>query len=374
MNKFFVRSLSEPYRLFFPFAIFALLYGILLWIPQIWSPDNYPVLVHRYLMLNGFVSLLIAGFLMTAVPRFSKTFEAQKFEIISFFLVTFAGLIMAYQDEEAWVFVLSSLQSLIILIFMFRRISHRKENPPYSFVFIFVGLFLWLISGLGSFFYGTDAFKQLHYEGSITAIILGVGSRLIPGILGHIEIVKAQREKYEKPGSIFKTVPYHFYLSIALFVGSYFLLDSYGSIVRAVVVGTIAFSYWKLHTLPKDRTALTWNIWLAGYLIVLSFVLKALWADGTIHASHSLFISGIVLIGLLVATRVIQSHGPNDKALENWRGLYLVTGLLAFAAATRVTAFLMPDGYLRHLGYSSFVLTVAVLLWSFKYLRFIKRF
>jgi len=151
-------------------------------------------------------------------------------------------------------------------------------------------------------------------------------------------------------------------------------LDSYGSIVRAVVVGTIAFSYWKLHTLPKDRTALTWNIWLAGYLIVLSFVLKALWADGTIHASHSLFISGIVLIGLLVATRVIQSHGPNDKALENWRGLYLVTGLLAFAAATRVTAFLMPDGYLRHLGYSSFVLTVAVLLWSFKYLRFIKRF
>lgn len=372
MNKFFVRSLSEPFRLFFPFAIIALLYGVLLWIPQIWSPDSYPVLVHRYLMLNGFVALLIAGFLMTAVPRFSKTFEAEKSELIIFFLITFGGLIFAYREQEAFVFISSSLQALTILVFMFRRIFKRQENPPYSFIFIFVGLFLWLISGLGSFLYGTDAFKQLHYEGSIAAIILGVGSRLIPGILGHVEIVKAQRVKYETPDPILRTVPSHFYLSILLFVGSYFLLEYYGSIIRAVVVTTIALSYWKLYSFPRERTALTWNIWVAGFLIVLSFILKALWEEGTIHASHSFFISGIVLIGLLVSTRVIQSHGPNDKTLENWKGLYWITGLMILAAATRVTAFLMPEGYLRHLGYSSIVLAAGVLVWSFKYLRFVK--
>lgn len=372
MNKFFVRSLSEPYRVFFPIAIIALLYGVLLWIPQIWTSDNYPVLVHRYLMLNGFVALLIAGFLMTAVPRFSKTFEAEKIEIITFFLVTFAGLIFAYREQEALVFALSSVQALVILIFMFRRISKRKENPPYSFIFIFVGLFLWLVSGLGSLVYGTDAFKQLHYEGSIVAIILGVGSRLIPGILGHVEIVRAQRVRYETPDPILKTVPLHFFLSIALFVGSYFLLDFYGSIIRAVVVGAIGLGYWRLYTLPRERTALTWNIWFSGYLIVFSFILKAIWEEGTIHASHGLFISGIVLIGLLIATRVVQSHGPNDKTLENWKGLYWMTGLMILAAATRVTAFLMPDGYFRHLGYSSLVLTIAVLVWCFKYLRFIR--
>lgn len=372
MNKFFARSLSEPFRVFFPFAILGLLYGVLLWVPQIWSPDNYPVLVHRYLMLNGYVGMLIAGFLMTAVPRFSKTFEAQSFEILSFFLVTFLGLFFAYRDQESLVFLLSSLQAVIILLFMFRRITKRKENPPYSFIFIFVGLILWFLSGIGSLIYGTDAFKQLHYEGSITAIILGVGSRLIPGILGHIEIVSAQREKYETPDPILKTVPYHFYLSIILFVGSYFLLEFYGSIIRAVVVGTIGFAYWKLYALPRERTALTWNIWVCGYMIVFSFILKAVWEDGVIHASHALFISGIVLIGLLISTRVIQSHGPKDKTLENWKGLYWVSGLLLLAAATRVTAFIMPDGYLRHLGYSSLVLTIAVLIWGLKYLRFIK--
>lgn len=303
---------------------------------------------------------------MTAVPRFSKTFNARPFEIILFFILTIAG---AFFDEPG-VFFISALQVALILSFLFSRIFKRKENPPYSFVFIFVGLFLWMAGALGSVYLDAEAFKRLHYEGAIAAIILGVGSRLIPGILGHVEIVSQQRAMYEKPVNILKTVPVHFFLMIFLFVSSYFFSFPYGEILRAIVVLAIAFFYWRLYQRPVIRTALTTSIWFSGWFIVLSFILRATSDEGGIHLSHSFFINGIVLLCLLIGTRVLQSHGPKDKTLEDWKGLYVITGIVFLAAATRISAYYLPNVYMSHLAYSSFLLTIGVLIWSFKYLRF----
>lgn len=371
MSKYLGLVHKEPYRLFFPLGILLLLCGALIWLPLLWDPGVYPVLTHRYLMLNGFVGCFVGGFLMTAVPKFSQTDTAKKAEIIFYLAVTLLGLVPAHSDQPVGVFLFSSLQPLVLLAFLFKRISKRKVNPPYSFVFIFVGLLLWLLSGVLSAFVDSEAFKHLHYEGAIAAIILGVGSRLIPGILGHVEIVQAQRASYEKVTTILKTIPIHFALLILSFVGSYFLLDEIGAIIRAFVVCVIGFGYWRLWKSPIEKTALTWCIWIAGWLILLSFVLRAVWLEGGIHAGHSFFINGVVLLSLLIATRVLQSHGPKNKDLEQSKILYLTTALIFLAAAVRVCAFIMPELYLSHLGYSSIILSLAVTIWGAKYLRYV---
>jgi uncharacterized protein involved in response to NO len=365
---------SEPFRLFFPAGIFCLLGGALVWLPQIWTTEFYPVLLHRYLVLNGFTTSFIGGFLMTAVPRFSKTEHAKKWEVWTLFSLILLGAIPAALDHERCLFAVSALQAMTILMFIFRRIFKRKENPPYSFLFIFVGLILWIASALASIFIDSESFKQLHYEGAIAAIILGVGGRLIPGILGHVEIVGKQRENYERPVPLLQTVPKYFFLLIFSFVVSYFLPEMTGGVIRTIVVSFIGFFYWKLYQKPAIKTSLTWSIWMSGWFIVFSFLLRAMWPEGMIHGSHAFFLGGIVLLSLLVATRVIQSHGPKDPKLENWKGLYVVTGLILFAAATRVSAFLLPESYLHHLGYSSFLLVVAVIIWSVKYLKYVRRF
>lgn len=362
---------EEPYRLFFPLGIFFLLLGTLIWLPMLWNPTEYPVLAHRHLMLNGFSACFIAGFLMTAVPKFSKTHSARPYELVLFFFATVMVLISAFLKIEHFAFLFSALQAIIILTFMFMRILKRKENPPYSFLFIFIGLFMWIISAMVCSFHPVTSFKALHYEGSIAAIILGVGSRLIPGILGHVEIVQSQRGLYENQKPFLLVVPKNFYAIITAFIFSYFLPESEGIFPRTLIVASIALVYWKLYLLPKDRTALTMSIWLACWLIVISFMLKAIWFNGFIHASHAFFFSGIVLLSLLISTRVLQSHGPKNKSLENLKLLYLVTALVVIAAATRIAAFIMPAHYMRHLGYSSLVLTAAVLLWSIRYLPFI---
>lgn len=366
------KPLSDPYRILFPLGIFLGLWGILIWLPQIFIQESYPVLAHRYLMLNGFTASFIAGFLMTAVPKFSQTKPAENYEVLSFILATVAGLVFSYLDNEKLTFIFSAIQAILILMFLFARIMKRKANPPYSFVFIFVGLFFWVFSGLMSAFVDGETFKVLHYEGSIAAIILGVGSRLIPGILGHVEIVQTQRNRYENERPFILTVPVHFFLIIACFIGSYFLKDSIGIYIRTLVVAGIGVYYWRLITFPKTKSALTWSLWTSCWLIIVSFLLKAFWEAGAIHASHSFFICGILLLTLLVATRVLQSHGPKDPTLENSKVLYVVTFLVVLAASTRVSAFLMPEHYLRHLGYSSLVLSAGILIWSWKYLRYAK--
>lgn len=222
-----------------------------------------------------------------------------------------------------------------------------------------------------SAFGDAETYKILHYEGSITAIILGVGSRLIPGILGHVEIVQHQRKQYENEKPFFLTVPMHFLLMMVAFISSYFIHEPTGTFIRTLIITAIGIFYWKLLSIPKMKSSLTWSIWICCWLILISFVLKSLWATGFIHASHAFFINGILLLTLLIATRVLQSHGPKDSELENSKSLYVVTFLIVLAAATRVSAFLMPEHYLRHLGYSSLVVTLAVCIWAFQYLRYI---
>jgi uncharacterized protein involved in response to NO len=310
---------KEPYRYFFLLGALYLIWGALVWLPQLWNPGDYPVLLHRFLMLNGFAASFIGGFLMTAVPKFSQTSGPDKFEILIFFLVTVAGLLLAFNDQEQLVSLASALQAICILAFLFRRIFKRKANPPYSFVFIFVGLILWVISGISGAFFDSDALRRLHYEGAIAAIILGVGSRLIPGILGHVEIVMAQRDRYEKPVSLLKTVPLEFFLYIACFVGSYFIThEGWSSGLRAIIVILIAAKYWLLWKAPRIKTALTWSIWMAAWLIVMSFILRATLLEGSIHIGPRKLST--------ITTRIVRILSTLTTTLTttDWRPLILL--------------------------------------------------
>ena len=81
MDNFFKAFRIEPYRIFFPVGIFSLIMGVLIWLRQLWNAGTFPIVAHRFLMLNGFSAFFVAGFLMTAVPRFSQTSTATYTEI-----------------------------------------------------------------------------------------------------------------------------------------------------------------------------------------------------------------------------------------------------------------------------------------------------
>lgn len=364
----------DPFRLFFPMGIIFLVIGTLLWLPHIWDKDAaYPVLLHRCLVLGGFTTCFITGFLMTAAPKFSQSFPAQSSEIFLMVLTIFVGIVAAINEMSDLVYATTSFQSLILLFFLVRRLIHRKSNPPYSFLMIPIGLLFWMASGILCIFFDDDLFKRLHYEGAIATIIIGVGSRLIPGILGYNQIVTNQRNVYEQKLSLHATIPTHFYMIFVIFWISYFIDFQWGAYLRLFVVSYVGVFYWQLLKIPPIKTALTRCIWFCCWMIWLSFLFSAIWLDGHIHATHKFFVSGIVLLSILVGTRVIQAHGAKDPSLENIKSLYFITASIILAGMTRVTAILWPDIYFSHLGYSSFFLNLGILWWSFIFLRYVKK-
>lgn len=373
MNSKATTIYNEPYRLMFPLGTLFLLWGIFLWIPQIWSQDSYPVLTHRTLVLNGFMAMFVGGFLMTAIPKFSRTQSAHKFETLSFAFMALVIIALSYTTHENLILWCSSLQAILLFSFAFRRFRITTASPPFSFVFIFVGIILWILSGIAGSLFSEVPQVSLQYDGAILAFILGIGSKLIPGILGHSEVLSPANFLKEKKHYL-KTVPSYFYLLMILYVLSFLIELQYGNWLRFLIVLFISMKFWKLYLLPPTKTALTYSIWLSAWLILLSVLLKALWLEGFIHAGHSFFINGIVLLSILVATRVLVAHGPMKKELENSKWLYVITFFIVLAAATRVSAFLMSESYYRHLAYSSFSLGLGIIIWSVLYLKFVRIF
>ena len=201
---------NEPYRLMLPLGTLFLLWGIFLWIPQIWSQDTYPVLTHRTLVLNGFMAMFVGGFLMTAIPKFSRTHSAHKFETLSYAFAALFIIAMSYTSNEKLILWFSSLQAILLFSFAFKRFKITTASPPFSFVFIFVGIILWILSGFAGNLFSEVPQVSLQYDGAILAFILGIGSKLIPGILGHTEVLSPANFLKEKKHYL-KTVPSYFY-------------------------------------------------------------------------------------------------------------------------------------------------------------------
>lgn len=361
------KCISEPYRLFFPIGILLLFVGVSIWLPSLANEEYYPLELHRMLMINGFMGFCIAGFLMTAIPQFSKTDSALGIEVLLYFLGSMAAMGVNMYRDYVTPGLPIAIQAALLLRFVGVRIFKRQQNPPFSFIFVVFGLIIWMVAGIFENQLIPDAFQ---HEAFFTFLILGIGTRLIPGLLGHVEIVKSQREIYEKAPSILKSVPATFYLKLCMLLASYFVEDMMGNILRFAVILWIAVKYWKILKKPTFKTAHAKAIWAFAWLFTLYPLLPILWEDGDVHGKHALFITGVTLITFLVATRVIRAHGSLSKELESHKGLLIFVGLIILASSTRVTAILMPDGYYGHLTYSAFVLIVAIIVWLgilFKY-------
>src|SRR5215467_7577450 len=71
--------LREPYRVFFPLGILFGLAGVAIWpIYSFGLTATYSGRAHALVQIYGFLYAFIAGFLLTAVPRFTGTSQPSR--------------------------------------------------------------------------------------------------------------------------------------------------------------------------------------------------------------------------------------------------------------------------------------------------------
>ena len=65
---------TDPYRIFFPLGIILGMFGVSIWPLYYYGlTPGYSGRAHAFVQTDGFLFAFIAGFLLTAIPRFTGT-------------------------------------------------------------------------------------------------------------------------------------------------------------------------------------------------------------------------------------------------------------------------------------------------------------
>lgn len=375
--------LKDPFRLCFPVALFFAAFACVQWIGfGLFSAWGYPGQSHATLFVGGFLYYAIFGFLMTAIPRFTKT---------EFLSVT-EGLLLGVHIAASLVMVSLGLRQVLFwatlalgwpLLFFFggRRFLRRSENPPFTFVFVFIGVLCGLcgsaVMAIAEATQSSGALPAsvqrlghvLFFDGMALSMILGVGGRLVPGLRGLEAIVAAQRQIYESPKPFLEVVPKTVWAAALLFLASFFVEVfvslRWGLAARALVVSYFAFAFWRLHMRVQASgwfvTLLTlccWNLLLSSWLLV--------WVSDVTAAKHLVYIAGFSFLTLAIAGRVTLAHADSTFEIETRRFPFLVVGsLFGLAALTRLMAAWSAVSYVQHLSYAAVLFLLGLAIWGF---------
>ena len=108
---------------------------------------------------------------------------------------------------------------------------------------------------------------------------------------------------------------------------------------------------------------------MSAWSLILGTWAPALFPSFAIHGVHLAFMGGFGLMTLMIASRVTLAHGGYGLELEANSKAIAITGvLILFAAATRVTAILIPNSYLPHLAYAAMIWIIALGVWSWSFI------
>lgn len=361
LNANFLTTMNDiqknPYRLFFLLGVIGLVAGLAVWVLfAFYSPEYYLGKMHAHYMIGIFLLSFVIGFLMTAIPRMTAS-SAPAHQEILWQLVPMLGAVAfgLFESQEVLFFISLAIALLVLFLFCFRRIITCRHMIPDVFPLVIVSLLSGLMGALFFIFNEPYIGGRLFYLNLVLGLCVGIGAKLIPMILRLGCSGKHGTAEMWAVGGL---------LTLSCFLEA-FWIESYGGLLRFSVVLLVFFRHWKAHMFSGFNSSLAIGVRISALSIVLGTMGLWLFPDYRLESLHLLYISGFGLLTLMVASRVILSHGSYDLSLEfkNWF-LKIPIGLIVLAALTRVSAVFIEGGYDRHLAYAALTFLMAAILWS----------
>lgn len=370
---------GDPFRLLFPVGAFIGVAGVMMWPLHVWSAmPVYPGQFHARIMIEGFLSAFIIGFLCTALPRMLDVPRLTLIEAVAFACgVVWVGWLhftgRMFWGDQAFFFMIACL----VLVLGVRGFLFRRDLPPPAFVLVATGIFCALagsailivshismdllpgwIMALG---------KPLLYQGYPLFPVMGVGAFLLPRFFGLPALQDFPEAASPPPGWLPRA---GFAMLCGAVVMAGFVVEALGSSRWGCALRAAGVCVYFLKEVPFQRAA--WNrsslalgLRIALVSIPLSFVLMAIWPDRMLSFLHVLFISGFSLLVFVVASRVVLGHSGQSAKFRSllWPVLAL-TLLVALAMLTRVSADWLPAIRLSHYAYAALAWAGGVIVWA----------
>ncbi len=367
---------SEPFRLFFPLALFAGVLGVLIW-PLVFNGwvERAPGEIHTRLMTLGLFGGFMVGFLGTSLPRLFKATPFLWWETFPLCGLFVAASASYFLGEIGWGDSVCAGGAVVLSVLLLARFRNRREWPAPSFVLLIPSAAC-LIAGLAigemnrRFEISLEQMllgRLLLYHGFVLISLLGAGAFLLPRFLR-----LGLRRRYEAIGprdpAWFRSASLA--LSAGLFIGVSYLLDAFGlerigGALRALLV--LGYLAWEMpvERLRFSRLGVDPYLVLGLVLIPVGIVCSAWFAGLRVALSHLEMAGGFGLITLGVATRVVFGHTGQREMLERFHPwLVLSLGLMILGIATRIFGEMVPRLMISHYNYGAYCWIAGALVWG----------
>ncbi len=353
--------IKNPYRLFFLLGTLGLFAGLAVWVVfGFYSNEYYLGKMHAHYMIGIFLLCFVIGFLMTAIPRMSASPGSSAKEFIFQLLPMLAAVIFGLFESMETYFFLSLVAGLLVLFrFCVSRIISCPHMIPDVFPMVIMSLLSGLVGAIFLIFGQPEIGGKLFYLNMILGLCVGVGSKLIPMIL------RLGCSNSYGAGEMWLI---GISLAGSCFIEAYWK-ESVGSFFRFMILLMVFFRYWRGHRFSGFNSSVAIGVRVSAFSIVMGTFGLWYFSDYRLESLHLLYISGFGLLTLMVASRVILSHGNYDLSLEfrNWF-IKIPIALIILAALTRMSAVFVEGGYERHLAYAALTFLVAGTLWAVYFL------
>jgi uncharacterized protein involved in response to NO len=326
--------------------VLALL-GTAPWLFALVPGAPYPGTLHASLMIEGFELAFIAGFLLTILPRITRTDPtgAPVTHGALALVVAFGAAALAGQFALAHACALGLL--VLLASFGIARMRARRNDPPEEIVFIPFGLVLGIAGAAlqlaAAAGWMTEPAPRLGIRlmslGMVLAFVLGFGALLVPVFLEIKDplVIPRIARPHERPRRR------ALYLALGgglafTFVADACGLGALGAYGRAVLASLQLGLAWKVWRTPGRRTFPAGVLWTAGWLIGAGLWAAALLPRHEIAALHVAMLGGYATLTLAIASRVVVTHGGHGPDKEGRLVTPARAALLAFALAARLAA------------------------------------
>jgi len=377
---------SEAYRLLFPLGLLHVLVAVGLWFLQgIWAWPQIAATVHVHLVLQGFFGGFVAGFLMTMAPRMLGAPAPSGAWRWALAAVMLFGAIAVLGGWSAAAPLAMAAIFLIVLGFALRCLVLGERLPPPRMVLAGIALLggagasaVLACEAAGAWLPLTAAWgaREIATQGVLLLLVCAIAPFLLP----QLALGAAPR-----PGALFMPAPRpRRYLSFA--AAGVLLLLSFPLHAEAIVAsGVDSLAARSVHLLrfvlvllllAPAHVLLRRSRYVPGYLRIAAWSLlsvlagvglSVLWPEQVMAWKHLIFVTGFLLLTLVVGARVLTAHAGRDGDLEHsGHVLVLIAGLVAVAGAARIGAE-WTDSRLLHLALAAGFASIALLIWSVRY-------
>lgn len=376
------RCCAEPFRICFPLGLACSVIGVSLW-PLFFQGIylEWPLEAHARWMVPGFVGWLVTGFLGTSGPRLLGTPPWSRVEFGAILLFGISAMAALLLRKIAAADLCFALWFFAIIGTLGRRaIFLRKDTPSPGLPAALVGI---AGAGLAALALAATAWlkpslpvwtflRLLYLQGLIWLPVIAVAPFLIPRFFG-LPSPHAFAESMTPPAGWWK--PFLLSSLTVLLVIASFAIEAAGATRAGLILRAASLGIYMLTCVPGLASISRTNG--AGIALrcvvpcaVAGWLLAALWPEDGMRLRgmlHLMFIGGAGILMFTVMTRVTLGHAErHDRLTSPMKWFHIITGLLLFTAATRLTSDFFLNVRITHFTYAAALWILIVLFHQWK--------